>query len=176
MIPTTEELVQEEAPIEQNNFKIGVVVELFENSTAKITFDGEESASEKQYAYLASYKPSIGDRVLLANVSGTYIIMGKILYNEEPSGGGNDLFRLEGNLIKTNYNMEVKGWMDILNEVSSGHTLIVNLKQKGKLGFFGNSPIGRRTCSTLSSGATLSTVINKVNEIIGDFKAYGLYG
>ena len=42
---------------EKVSFKLGVVVELFPIGTAKITFDGEEVASEKEYSYLASYKP-----------------------------------------------------------------------------------------------------------------------
>ena len=176
---TTEELVEMTESKEQSPFKLGTVVELFEIGTAKIQFDGEEEPSEKEYSYLASYKPSIGDRVLLASVAGTYVIMDKIKYQESPEsggGGGNsEFFTLDGNLLKTNYNMEVKGWLDALNEVSSGNTLIVDLEHRGKLGFFGNSLIDQRICSTLSTGAALSTVIDKVNEIISDLRAYGLY-
>lgn len=66
-------------------FKIGTVTDKFANGTAKIKFDGEDTASEKQYSYLARYAPTVGDRVLLAVVSGTYIILDKINYNVSPS-------------------------------------------------------------------------------------------
>lgn len=174
---TAEELIGMAKSKEQSPFKLGTVVELFEIGTAKIQFDGEEEPSEKEYSYLASYKPSIGDRVLLASVAGTYIIIDKIIYNEEPSGdeSKDSLFTLDGDTIKTNYNIEIKGWIDVLNQVSPGQTLIIDLKQGGKLGFFGKNPINQRICNTLSQGATLSLVIDKVNEIIVDLSAYGLY-
>ncbi|HLS53297.1 MAG TPA: hypothetical protein VK031_04940 [Tissierellaceae bacterium] len=64
------------------NFKLGVVADLFGNGTAKITFDGETEASTKQYSYLSSYKPKKGDRVLLAKVGGTYVILGNLMFKE----------------------------------------------------------------------------------------------
>lgn len=82
---TAEELVQStETTEEQKCFKLATVVDLFENATAKVLFDGEEEPSEKQYSYLDSYIPSIGDRALLGTLGGTYIILGKINYNVSP--------------------------------------------------------------------------------------------
>ena len=82
---TAEELVQEtEVQEEQSDFKLGTVADLFENGTAKIKFDGEETPSEKQYAYLSSYTPAKDDRVLLGAMGGTYIILGKINYDVSP--------------------------------------------------------------------------------------------
>lgn len=69
---------------EKKSFKLAIVVGLFENETAKIQFDGEENPSEKQYAYLESYIPKIDDRVLLGVLGGTYIILGKVNFNESP--------------------------------------------------------------------------------------------
>lgn len=82
---TAEELVLEvDNAEESSNFKLGTVMDLFEIETAKIQFDGEETPSEKQYAYLSSYTPTIGDRVLLGVLGGTYIILGKVNYNVGP--------------------------------------------------------------------------------------------
>ena len=82
---TAEELVQETEPQEvESDFKLGTVSDLFENGTAKIQFDGEETPSEKQYAYLSSYTPAKDDRVLLGATGGTYIILGKVNYNVGP--------------------------------------------------------------------------------------------
>ncbi len=83
---TAEEFVQEIDDKEENkNYKLGIVVDLFENQTAKVRFDGEESPSEKQYAYLDSYVPKKDDRILLGALGGTYIILGKVNYDVSPS-------------------------------------------------------------------------------------------
>jgi hypothetical protein len=44
----------------------------------RIIFDGESSPSAKRYPYLSSYVPKANDRVLLASISGTYVVLGKI--------------------------------------------------------------------------------------------------
>ena len=46
---------------------------------AKKGIDGENIASEKEYPRLASYKPVAGDRVILAKLAGTYVILGKVI-------------------------------------------------------------------------------------------------
>ena len=65
--------------LKQGTFKLATVVALFETGAAKIRFDGEEEASEKQYSYLSSYQPTINDRIIVAVISGTYVILGKIV-------------------------------------------------------------------------------------------------
>ena len=45
----------------------------------KVRFDGETAPSTKLYKRLASYSPTVNDRVLLVNVGGTYIVLGKII-------------------------------------------------------------------------------------------------
>lgn len=82
---TAEELVISMQKEEKNYFKLATVMELFENQTAKIKFDGEDTPSEKQYAYLDSYVPKEDDRVLLGVLGGTYVILGKVNYNVPPS-------------------------------------------------------------------------------------------
>lgn len=185
---TADELVEMTEQEQQSPFKLGTVVELFDIGTAKIQFDGEEEPSEKEYSYLASYSPNIGDRVLLASVAGTYVIMDKIKYQEVAEESGK-LFTLEGNVIKANYNMELKGWIDALNEVSGGRSFfpsmeVYTLSHTGnpgynRLGFFGASPTYRRTVSYLNSSPSitdLSDVISAVNAILSALKAYGLIG
>lgn len=45
-----------------------------------VQFDGETTASAKKYKRLASYSsPAVNDRVLLIQISGTYVILGKII-------------------------------------------------------------------------------------------------
>lgn len=61
-----------------NEYKLATVTSL-SSGKPQIRFDGETSATTKQYPWLASYTPTSGDRVLLAKVSGIYVILGKIM-------------------------------------------------------------------------------------------------
>ena len=45
-----------------------------------LIFDGQTTATTKRYKRLASYTPAAGDRVLVAKISGSYVILGKITY------------------------------------------------------------------------------------------------
>jgi hypothetical protein len=45
-----------------------------------------------------------------------------------------------------------------------------------KLGFFGTTPITRKTIVNASSSDALTTVISKLNELMGDLRSYGLLG
>lgn len=185
---TADELVQMTEQGEKSPFKLATVVGLWENGSAKIQFDGEDEPSEKEYSYLASYKPAINDRVLLASVAGTYIILNKVKYKEEVEED-RELFTLEGDVIKANYNMELQGWIDALNNVSGGRSYfssasVDTFAHTGnpgfqRLGFFGASPTHRRTISYLNTSTSitdLSDVITHINTILTALKAYGLIG
>lgn len=58
-------------------YKIGTVGSV-SNNKAKIKFDGEQVQSGKEYICLKSYNPILGERVLLARVKNTYVILGGI--------------------------------------------------------------------------------------------------
>ena len=75
----------------QQVFRLGTVTNLFENGTAQVLFDGETEPSQKQYAFLSTYRPVVDDRVFLAAIGGTYVILGAI--SHEISGDDPD----EGN-------------------------------------------------------------------------------
>ena len=60
---------------------MATVASLFENGDPKLKFDGDTTTSEKHYAYLSSYTPTEGDRVILAAISGTFVILGSVIYN-----------------------------------------------------------------------------------------------
>ncbi len=44
-----------------------------------IRFYGENAASQKPYKYLLSYTPTSGDKVLVARVGKSYVILGKVV-------------------------------------------------------------------------------------------------
>lgn len=50
------------------------------NNGVSVQFDGETTPSAKKYKHLSSYNnPAVGDRVLMLEISGTYIILGKVI-------------------------------------------------------------------------------------------------
>jgi hypothetical protein len=62
-----------------SEYKMGTVTTVL-SGAPMVTFDGEGVASQKLYKRLASYSnPALNDRVLLLRISGTYVILGKIV-------------------------------------------------------------------------------------------------
>ncbi|ANW97727.1 hypothetical protein CSTERTH_01110 [Thermoclostridium stercorarium subsp. thermolacticum DSM 2910] len=78
MMPTAAEFLEMNKDSPEKIFKLGKVVGVT-NGSPSIQFDGEETASGKLYARLSSYTPAVNDRVLLAKISGTYIVLGKVV-------------------------------------------------------------------------------------------------
>lgn len=57
-------------------YKIGRIPDNYTSGEPSILFDGEQTPSGKTYKCLGSYHPIAGDRVLLARVSNTYVVLG----------------------------------------------------------------------------------------------------
>jgi hypothetical protein len=62
---------------EKSSFKLGKIDPDYTGGDPRIVFDGESSASAKAYKTV-SYAPVANDRVLLARVAGTYLVLGEI--------------------------------------------------------------------------------------------------
>lgn len=58
---------------------LATVTEVLANPPrVKIRVDGEDTALQKSFRYLANYTPSLGDRVYFVRDSGSYIIIGAL--------------------------------------------------------------------------------------------------
>lgn len=44
-----------------------------------LTIDGDTSATTKEYMFLSPYYPETGDRVLIEEVGGQYVVLGKVI-------------------------------------------------------------------------------------------------
>lgn len=60
-------------------FRIGKIPSNYTTGNPTVIFDGEDTAGQKTYRYLSSYTPVANNRVLLAKVAGSYVILGKIV-------------------------------------------------------------------------------------------------
>lgn len=60
-------------------FKLGVIPANYVSGRPAVTFDGESAPSTKTYPYASSYVPAANDRVLLARVGSTWVVICKIV-------------------------------------------------------------------------------------------------
>ncbi|MCQ6265603.1 hypothetical protein M1K46_07990 [Fictibacillus sp. WQ 8-8] len=67
-------------------FKLGTIDPTYTNGNPRIIFDGETKPSTKQYTKLNSYQPKPKERVLLASMGRTYVVVGAL---GDSSGGTN---------------------------------------------------------------------------------------
>lgn len=63
---------------QQPTFKLATIPSGYVSGIPTLIFDGEGSATTRQYHYLSSYTPSANDRVLVAMVGHGGVILGKI--------------------------------------------------------------------------------------------------
>lgn len=59
--------------------RLGKIPSDYTTGRPSIIFEGETTASLKQYPYLGSYTPVANDWVLVVKVGNTYVILGKIM-------------------------------------------------------------------------------------------------
>lgn len=73
-------------------FRLGTIDSAYTTGLPKVLLDGDETITIKQFSHLRNYTPTAGDRVMLALVGNTYIILGRIrndpLQTPDSGGGG----------------------------------------------------------------------------------------
>lgn len=57
---------------------LGTIKSVTQGAGVTVQIDGEGAPTAKDYKWLAPYRPAVGDRVLIEEVSGSYVILGKI--------------------------------------------------------------------------------------------------
>lgn len=60
-------------------FKIGSIPATYTTGRPTVKFDGETAASVRLYPYLGSYAPAANDRVLVAIVGHSGVVIGKLV-------------------------------------------------------------------------------------------------
>lgn len=64
---------------ERNTFRLGRVDPDYSGGRPSVIFSGETIKSVKKYPYLSSYSPKANDKILLASIGNSYVIIGKII-------------------------------------------------------------------------------------------------
>lgn len=90
---------------ENKPFKLGTVdpayvASTFPGTLPKVTFDGESTVSGKLYPVMSPYWPQPSDRVVLAPIGNTYLILGPVDYDTAAYLGGS--VKVVGNITTEN--------------------------------------------------------------------------
>lgn len=78
--------------------KIAKVVGFFKNGAPQVQFDGESSASEKEFPFLKSCQPKVDDRVYMKEFANSYIIF-DVIYFERGLEPPININKIEGDLV-----------------------------------------------------------------------------
>lgn len=65
---------------------LGTISAVDADNGLQLIIDGEDLPTTKKYTYMASYVPSANDRVLVEEISGSYVIIGKMVSEYASSG------------------------------------------------------------------------------------------
>lgn len=65
---------------------LGTISTVDNDNGLQLIIDGEDEPTTKKYTYMASYVPEANDRVLIEEVGGSYVIMGKVINDYSSSG------------------------------------------------------------------------------------------
>ena len=65
---------------------LGTISAIDNDNGLQLIIDGEDEPTTKKYTYMASYVPTANDRVLIEEISGSYVIMGKVISDVASSG------------------------------------------------------------------------------------------
>ena len=60
---------------------LGTISSYSSGSGVTLTIDGETSPTTKKYMFLGSYTPVVGDRVLIEEISDSYVVLGVVVTN-----------------------------------------------------------------------------------------------
>lgn len=63
---------------DSGSFRLATVADYNSSTGSTLKFAGESSASAKRYKRISGVTFSTGDRVLVARISGTYVIIGRV--------------------------------------------------------------------------------------------------
>ena len=74
---------------------LGTISSYSSGDGVTLTIDGESAPTTKEYCFLSSYVPAVGDRVLIEEISGTYVMVSNLVSNLSGvtgtgSGGGDN--------------------------------------------------------------------------------------
>ena len=65
---------------------LGTISAVDNDNGLQLIIDGEDTPTTKKYTYMSSYVPAANDRVLIEEIGGSYVIVGKVISDFTESG------------------------------------------------------------------------------------------
>ena len=65
---------------------LGTISTVDNDNGLQLIIDGEDTPTTKKYTYMSSYVPAANDRVLIEEIGGSYVIVGKVISDFTESG------------------------------------------------------------------------------------------
>ena len=72
-------IIRQAVPSPESPSALATVDAGYAGGRPQLVFDGEDAASGRTYAYVSSYTPAAGDRVLLLRSGRTWVVIGKVV-------------------------------------------------------------------------------------------------
>ena len=121
---------------ESVEIRMATIAEIFEDGVTLI-FDGQEEATDKHYKCNTSAKLAVGDRVMLASESGTYVVAYAV---GNPSGGGEGSHELpaggtDGQVLAKDGATDYTVKWDTIHQVPAGGTTGQVLRKKSSTAY-----------------------------------------
>nr|DAG11726.1 MAG TPA: hypothetical protein [Caudoviricetes sp.] len=176
------------------SFRLAAITAI-DSGGVSVQFEGEDTASDKTYTVVQSYHPTLGDRVVMLNISGTYIVLGcvgaptdpveYIPASEKGASGGVATLNSGGQVVQKAVSAVLADHAttaDSATTALSANSATTATNFSGRhtgsyIAFFGQTTsVSRASISMLSTSADLAAVIAKVNSMINANKNYGFYG
>lgn len=73
------DLIRSAVPSPEAPSALATIAAGYVSGRPQVIFDGELAASARTYAYLSSYTPASGDRVLLLRAGSTWVVLGRVV-------------------------------------------------------------------------------------------------
>lgn len=157
-----------------------------------VQFEGEDTASDKSYTVMQDYHPTLNDRVVMLNISGTYIVLGSvgtptapveyIPLTQKGAAGGVATLNSAGQVSQKAVSAAMADAATTASTSNSADsattaTTATNFTSRhtgSSLGFYGHSAVSRQGISLLSASADLPTTVSRVNSIISMLQNNGM--
>ena len=72
------DITEPQQPFNGGLVRYGIVTRI-DGGVPYVMFDGETAESQKRYARLSGYTSAVGDRVVLLETAGTFLILGRVI-------------------------------------------------------------------------------------------------
>ena len=117
---------------------LGTISAVDADNGLQLIIDGEDLPTTKKYTYMASYVPTANDRVLIEEISGSYVIMGKVISDVASSGIAREAANATNadNASNADISDKTKGFDSSVGSISGEIVTYIDKQYDSNLGWY----------------------------------------